>query len=80
MCSEWNILVGGLRRAGVAGGCRDALKKIEDCADSNVLGWNIFSRVRVLVLDFQLILPKLKYFLIWSKSGFDFKKWFRFFS
>jgi len=42
MCSEWNILVGGLRRAGVAGGCRDALKKIEDCADSNVLGMEYF--------------------------------------
>jgi hypothetical protein len=33
------------------------------------LEWNIFSRESP---DFQLILPKLKYFLIWSKS------WFRF--
>ena len=76
MCSEWNILVGGLRRAGVAGGCRDALKKIEDCADSNVLGWNIFSRVRVQ--DFQLILPKLKYFNLVKKlvSVFSHKKLF----
>ena len=29
---------------GGAGGCRDALKKIEDCVNSNTLGMDIFGR------------------------------------